>query len=72
MAASAAFHPTCAAVAAQIAYPLIEGTGRDRLVVLTVLVTFAAVLTHAVARLGTSITVKLFGVVLAVATTHGA
>ena len=53
-----------AAVASQIAYPLIEGTGRDRLVVLTVLVTFAAVLTHAVARLGTSITVKLFGVVL--------
>lgn len=54
-----------AAVASQIAYPLIEGTGRDRLVVLTVLVTFAAVLTHAVARLGPSTATRLFGVVLA-------
>lgn len=56
-----------AAVACQIAYPLIEGAGRDRLTVVTVLVTFAAVLCHAVLRFGAPPALRIFGVVLAVA-----
>lgn len=56
-----------AAVACQIAYPLIEGTGRDRLTVATVLVTFAAVFCHAVIRFGRGPALRIFGVVLGVA-----
>lgn len=56
-----------AAVACQIAYPLIEGTGRDRLTVTTVLVTFATVLCHAGFRFGAAPALRIFGVVLGVA-----
>ncbi len=56
-----------ATVACQIAYPLIEGTGRDRLTVATVVVTFAAVAAHAVARFGMRAAGASIGVVLAVA-----
>ncbi|HUR76120.1 MAG TPA: carotenoid biosynthesis protein [Sporichthya sp.] len=55
-----------AAVACQIAYPLVEGTSRDRLTVGTAVVTFAAVLSHAVFRHGPA-AAAVFGVVLAVA-----
>ena len=53
-------------MACQIAYPLIEGDGRDRLTVATAVVTFAAVLCHAVCRLGARTAAQVFGVVLAV------
>lgn len=57
------------AVVCQIAYPLIDGTGRDRLTVTTVLVTFAAVLCHAVVRFGAPAALRFLGVSLAVAAT---
>lgn len=56
-----------AAVACQIAYPLVEGTARDRLTVATVLVTFAAVACHATFRSGAAVAVAALGLVLVVA-----
>ena len=54
-------------VACQIAYPLVEGTARDRLTVATVLVTLAAVAAHAVVRFGARVAGGLLGLVLVVA-----
>ena len=56
-----------AAVACQVAYPLVSGTPRDRLTVTTVLVTFAAVGVHALARHGAATATRLIGVVLTIA-----
>lgn len=56
-----------AAVLCQIGYPLLEGTARDRLTVLTVLVGFGAVAAHATARLGGRAATTVMGTVLAVA-----
>lgn len=55
-----------ATVACQIAYPLTDGTARDRLTVATVLVTFAAVACHAVFRFRAAAAPAL-GLVLAAA-----
>jgi putative membrane protein len=63
----AAWALVAAAVACQIAYPLVDGAGRDRLTVSTVIVTFAAVVCHAVFRYGAAATAAVFAVVLAVA-----
>jgi putative membrane protein len=56
-----------AAVAGQVAYPLVEGHARDRLTVATVLVTFAAVCCHAAGRFGARGATALMGLTLAVA-----
>ncbi|WP_293775060.1 carotenoid biosynthesis protein [Sporichthya sp.] len=63
----AAWALVAAAVACQIAYPLVEGTARDRLTVTTVVVTFAAVAGHAVFRFGAGVAAASLGLVLAVA-----
>jgi len=54
-------------VACQIAYPLVEGTARDRLTVATVLVTLVAVAWHAAVRFGPFVATGLLGLVLVVA-----
>ena len=56
-----------ATVACQIAYPLVDGTDRDRLTVATVVVTFAAVAAHALFRFGPRVAAASIGIVLAVA-----
>ncbi len=52
-----------AAVACQIAYPLVAGTTRDRLTVATVTVTFAVVVTHLTVRSGAGVALRTFGLV---------
>jgi putative membrane protein len=54
-------------VACQIAYPLVEGSARNRLTVATVLVTLGAVAAHAVPRFGAGPAAGLLAFVLVVA-----
>jgi len=55
-------------IACQIAYPLVEGSARDRLTIMTVLVTLAAVGRHAGTRFGARRAAAVLGLVLVAAT----